>query len=179
MKKDGFFKTGNVKWQTVTIIVLIALVFSVGIVTFAQPLADNLFNTANKGNSTDWNISFTKAVQRNITGNAKEVKPVSYTATTASFAVELTGTGDSVTYDFTITNNGRLDAEVESIYIVPTNKEDDVILFQTSNLKVGDELLAGERKDIRVTASFNSNFSGETDGLQKSATVIINFVQKE
>ena len=178
MKKEGFFKTGNVKWKTVTIIVLIVLIFSVGIVTFAQPLDSNLFDTANKTNSTDWDISFTKAIQRNISGNAKEVKQVSYTATTASFSVELTGTGDSVTYDFTITNNGRLDAKVESIYIVPTNKEDDVILFQTSNLKVGDELLAGESKDIRVTALFNPNYNGNANNLQKSATVIINFVQK-
>ena len=178
MKKEGFFKSGNVKWKTVTIIVLIALIFSVGIVTFAQPLAYNLFDIANKTNATDWNISFTKAIQRNITGNAKEVKPVSYTATTASFAVELTAVGDSVTYDFTITNNGKLDALVESVYIVPTNKEDDVIIFQTSNLKAGDELLAGESKDIRVTAQFNPNYSGDATNLQKSATVIINFIQK-
>lgn len=179
MKKESFLKTGTVKWKTVTLIVLCAFVFSVGIVAFAQPLAYRLFNTANQGNTTNWNIVFTKAIQRNISGNAKEVRPVSYTSTTASFAVELTGIGDSITYDFTVTNKGRVDAEVESIYIVPTNKEDDAILFTTSNLYVGDDLLVGKSKDIRVTAKFNPNFKEDARNLEKSVTVILNFVQKE
>ena len=176
MKNEGFFKTGNVKRKTIVLLVLLVLFFSVVIVTFAQPLARNLFPV--KTNSLDWNIKFTKAIQSNIKGYAQSIEPVSYDDSSASFAVQLTGTGDSVTYDFTISNEGKNDAKVDSIYIVPANKEDEAIIFQTSNLKIGEELLAGESKILKVTALFNPDFSGDPHNIEKKATIYVNFVQK-
>lgn len=175
--KEGFFKTGRVSSKVVAVLVIIFLIVTSGIVTFAQSLATDLYKT-NAANNVAWNISFTKVIQNKITGNAKEIKQVSYTNTTASFAVELTGSGDSISYAFTITNNGKIDAKVESIYIVPANKEDDALLFYTSNLKPGDKLLAGESKELNVNVNFNQNYKGDANNLEKSATIFVNFIQK-
>ena len=174
--KESFVNTGKVRNKTVFILVLLVLAFSVGIGVFAQSLAHDLFSV--KTSSLDWNIKFTKAIQSSVKGYARTVEEVSYDDNSASFAVHLTSVGDSVTYDFTVTNKGRLDAKVDSIYIVPTNKEDDAILFQTSNLAVGETLLVGESKVLKVTALFNPDFTSDPHNIEKKATIYINFVHK-
>lgn len=174
--KEGFIKTGKIKNKKVFLLVLLVLCFSALIVTFAQPLAKNLFPV--KTSSLDWDIKFTKAIQSEVRGFAKSIEPVSYDATSASFAVHLTSIGDSITYDFTVTNAGKIDAKVDSIYIVPTNKEDDAIIFQTSNLTIGETLLAGESKILKVTALFNPDFKQDPHNIEKKATICVNFVQK-
>lgn len=176
-KKDSFFKTGKVSRKIVMGLLILCLMLTLWLTTFAQQLASDLFNTQ-ATNNTDWNIAFTKAVKNRVTGKAKQIKPVSYTSTTASFAVELTGVGDSISYSFTISNKGKIDAKVESIYIVPTNKESDALLFYVSNLEVGDELLAGDSKNLNVSVNFNKNYEGDATQIKKDVTILINFVQK-
>ena len=175
--REGFFRTGKVSSKIVAVLVIIFLIVTSGIVTFAQSVATDLFQT-NTTNNADWNISFTKVIQNKITGNAKEIEPVRYDNTMASFVVELTGIGDSISYDFIITNNGRLDAKVDGIFIYPANTEEDALFFYTSNLKAGDELLAGESKELNVSVNFNQNYKGDASKLEKSVKIFVNFVQK-
>lgn len=177
-KREGFFRNGDVSWKIISVLIILMLIFSVGIVTFAQPLAKNLLSSTASSNNLDWDIAFTKVIQSNIVGGARELQAATYTDKTASISVELNGVGDSITYDFTITNRGKIDAKVESIYIVPTNKKDDALLFYTSNLEVGDELLSGTSKDLKVTVNFNQNYNSNVSNLEKSATIWVNFVQK-
>lgn len=173
--KDGFFKTGKVSAKVVMILLILFLVVTGVITTFAQKLSSDALEA--KTNNSDWDISFTKVVQDKITGSAKEIKEVSYTNTSATFYVKLSGVGDSISYDFTVTNNGILDAKVESIYIVPANKEDDALLFYTSNLNKGDEIKAGDSKNLKVSVNFNNNYKGDTLNLEKNVQIWVNFVQ--
>ncbi len=174
-KREGFFKTGKVSAKLITILLILFLVVTGAITTFAQSVSSDIFKV--QTNNNDWDISFTKVVQDKITGNAKEIKTVSYTNTSASFYVNLSGNGDSISYDFTVSNNGSLDAKVESIYIVPANKEDDALLFYTSNLNKDDVIKAGDSKNLKVSVNFNPNYKGDNINLEKNVQIWVNFVQ--
>lgn len=146
----------------------------VGYATFAQPLAHRLPTVT--GN--EWNIGFVDAVRSDVKGNAKEMSAVTYNSTSASFNIFLSGAGDSITYDFTIKNKGALTAKVDSIYVVPTNKPNDAILFNTSGLQVGDELKSLEEAHLKVTASYSTSSLEDLNTASKSVTVIVNYKQK-
>ncbi len=139
--------------------------------TFAQPLAFNA-RTAETGS---WDIRFTDMYVDKVVGFAKELTKPSYTAQTATFSVSLTAPGDSITYDLTITNNGNLDVKVESIYIIPEDKNDDTILYSVDKIHVGDELDAGESTHMTVSATYNKTTAQEK--VSSSVTVLINYEQ--
>lgn len=154
----------------VTIIALLVVVYA----TFAQPLAVNTITKST--NNASWDIAFTKAVSNGVYGNAKEISPVTYSHTDASFNVLLTGPDDQITYEFTITNLGNLDAKVNDINIIPENGEDDAVLYSISGLYIGDELDAGESTKMSVTVSYNNKIKA-TKHYQKNARVVINYVE--
>lgn len=139
---------------------------------FAQPLAYN-----NRQMNASWNISFTNMNVSSIVGNAKETKKPDYTSTKGSFFISLTGAGDKIVYDVEITNSGTLDAEVESIYVVPANQPNEQIIYSVSDISVGDELKAGASTTMKVTAMYNNN-STNKGPIRKDMSVIVNYKQR-
>ncbi|MBQ9011273.1 MAG: hypothetical protein IJ093_01330 [Bacilli bacterium] len=162
-------------WKSVVLVVVtLTALLVVCYSSFAQPLATKL---PTRTNSVAWDIGFTNAVESSKSGNAKELSPVNFTKTMATFGVYLKEPGDQMSYKFTIKNSGELDAKVESIYIIPTNQASDAIFFTTSGLLVGDELDVGQTAEITVTAAFNPNYVNSATNLTKSVTILINYVQ--
>ncbi len=143
--------------------------------TFAQPLA---YKLATKTSGNEWHIGFTNAMRSEISGNAKELSPLVYSETSASFDIYLGSIGDAITYDFTIKNMGTLDAKVESIYLFPTNETSDLVLFEVSDLNVGDELRAGQSTNLKLKAYYNSASDSKIKTGNKSVTLIVNYSQK-
>lgn len=139
---------------------------------FAQPLAHNAKQITNT-----WNISFTDMYLQEKQGNVTELSSPSYNSTKANFYISMTGSGDKITYDLTITNSGSLDAEVDSIYIIPENQPGDSILYYTNGIDVGDILKAGESTHLTVTAAYNP--SATSSSSRKDMSVIINYKQKD
>ena len=109
-------------------------------------------------------------------GNVMELAKPSFTTTTATFSVSLSAPGDKIVYDLTIKNSGKLNAKVDSIYIVPENKPDDIILYSVGGINLGDELKAGDSTHMNVTAMYNRT-SGGQEQVSKKVTVYINYVQ--
>ncbi len=126
--------------------------------------------------SDKWNISFTKAINTGVYGYAREITPVTFNALSASFDVALTGPEDKIVYEFTITNKGQLNAKVEDIRLVPDN-QDDMIEFQISGLEKGDKLAVGESTTMTVTISYKNSSNDDVKYYNKSAKIIIDYVQ--
>ncbi|MCI9084336.1 MAG: hypothetical protein HFH46_01795 [Bacilli bacterium] len=132
---------------------------------------------SNPNNNAKWNISFTKVIKTEVRGSAKEISRVSYNDLSASFNVLLPKPSDSISYEFTISNKGTLDAKLDTISVTPENQETDAILYETSGVKVGDVLNAGESTTLIVTVSYNpKNEDIEPEG--KAAKIYINYSQK-
>lgn len=132
---------------------------------------------SNPNNNAKWNISFTKVIKTEVRGSAKEISRVSYNDLSASFNVLLPKPSDSISYEFTISNKGTLDAKLDTISVTPENREADAILYETSGVEVGDVLNAGESTTLIVTVSYNpKNEDIEPEG--KAAKIYINYSQK-
>lgn len=160
-------------------LMVIAIFLSIGYAVFAQTLATDVKTVSNQMKQSGyWNVSFTDAKLDSLEGTATETALANYTNTLGHFYVSLKKPNDSATYDFTITNNGNLDAKVDSIIIDPATNENDTIIFTTSNLEVGDVLKAGESTHIKIKALYNPK-NEVTDGYSKTSTVIVNFVQND
>lgn len=131
----------------------------------------------NPNNNAKWNISFTRVIKTEVVGSAKEISEVSYNDLSASFNVLLPKPSDSISYEFTISNKGTLDAKLDTINVTPENREMDAILYEISGIEVGDVLNAGESTTLIVKVSYNpKNQEIEPDG--KAAKIYINYSQK-
>ena len=124
-----------------------------------------------------WDIRFTDMYEKSKIGNAREITPPTYTSTKVLFNVTLSEPGDQITYNLTIKNCGTLNAKVSSIYVLPENNDDDVILFYVSGLEVGDFLDAGKSATLNVTAKYNEYVAG-LPNIVKSVSVIVNYIQR-
>lgn len=163
------------KWKIVVFsVVAVAFMLSVSYLTFAQPLAYD----APKDSRGIWDIGFVDAEEVYTVGGAKELSGVSFTKTYATFDVYIGEKGDQLAYDFTIKNSGKLDAILESIYIVPMNKYNDAIFFNISGLTAGSTLKVGESKKLRVVARYNPYYNGNVKVQKKNVKIILNYVQK-
>lgn len=128
-------------------------------------------------NSENWNIGFTKVIKTGIYGYAAELSPVKFDSLSASFNVALTGPEDKVSYEFTITNSGSLNAVVDSIELVSNKSEDDTIIFKISDIEVGDKLAIGESTTMTITVEYNLKTDEAVKYYSENAQIIINYVQ--
>jgi len=127
--------------------------------------------------SEKWNISFTKAIKMEVHGNAREKSPVTFDALSASFDVSLTAPGDKISYEFTISNKGIIDAKLDDITLILSDLEDNVVDYQISGIDVGDKLKAGESTTMIVTISYKETADEKVTFYRDSAQIIINYVQ--
>lgn len=139
-----------------------------------------------QGNATvkksSWAIKFTNLQPVVKTGTATEVTaPTINTNDTkiSDYDVTLTTPGDSVTYDFDVTNEGTFDAKISSITIPkPTcagsgvNAEADktnvcnnltytLTYADGTQLAVDDTLTSGETKSLKLTLTYLSSINAE------------------
>lgn len=139
-----------------------------------------------QGNATvkksSWAIKFTNLQPVVKTGTATEVTaPTINTNDTkiSDYDVTLTTPGDSVTYNFDVTNEGTFDAKISSITIPkPTcagsgvNAEADetnvcnnltytLTYADGTQLAVDDTLTSGETKSLKLTLTYSSSINAE------------------
>ena len=145
---------------------------AVGYALLAQEL------TINGSASIDstWRVEITNIISKDVVGDAVNKVDPSYTATTANFSVGFTQTGDSITYDITVTNKGTLDAVVESITV---NKGDNpAITYTTSGLKRGDKISKNNgTNNLTVKVDYDSNVTSQPASTTNNITVTINYQQ--
>ena len=137
-----------------------------------------IFNWKNgdQSNFDKWDIGFIGVNKESSTWTATEVATPTFTKLRATFYVNLTKPGDSITYDYTIKNSGDLDAKVSEIKTTISDGSQNII-FKTSGLEVGDVIKVGETNHIKVTSAFNSDYDGQGVGEKRTIDIVVNYVQ--
>lgn len=125
-----------------------------------------------------WNVGFTNMMMSGKVGGASEVSAPSFTSSRASFHVSLAEPGDEITYNLVIKNSGTIDAKVSSIIVNPVSSADDPILYNISDIDVGDELDAGKETMMSVNIKYNPEYTGHQGKVTEELLVLINYVQK-
>ena len=147
-------------WKKIGIgVAVAALTLITCYAVFAQQLVQNP-STIMSNQKGIWDIGFVDAKLKNLTGQATIISDVKYNKLFGTFSVGIAEKNDSATYDFTIKNEGKLDAVVDNIYIIPSNKPYDLVLFSATGLKRGDVLNVGDKiADLYMNDKSKSVFS--------------------
>ena len=110
-------------------------------------------------------------------GSATNAVEPSYTDTTATFKTNLVSPGDSMKYDITVSNEGSIDAALESIEV--NTKENEAITFETSGIENGDKLEASQTDILTVIVSYNSSVTSQPENTNSTITVTLNYKQDD
>ena len=161
----------KIKYIAVMALVVAILGISVAFAAMNQTL--NINGTANFNPAT-WNVKFASLSQPVLVGNAMVSTPPTITETRiGDFVVNLTSPNDSVTYTFSVKNDGTMNASL-STFTVPTptcvgsslvtgdvdanivcsNIYYTVTYEDGSIINNGDLLLSGEEKKLKLTIGY-------------------------
>ena len=163
------------------IAILIAVVsLGVGFAAFSRDLHINGTATVK---ATSWDVHFTNLQEVAKTGTAEETsKPTINTedTTISNFAVTLKSPGDSIKYQFDITNVVSFDAKITNVSLGKPdctgsglNKEQDEtnvcnhleykLTYENggAEVKTDDTLNASENKTVNLTLTYKSDISAE------------------
>ena len=155
----------------ISFLVAIVCIMAIGYATFQTTL--NITGTASI--TSDWNIKITDVTTKNVIGDAtKAFEPV-VSDTAVTFKTNLVSPGDSMTYEVTISNEGNVDAKVESIEM--TDSKNPAIVFQTSGINENDLLEAGQKQTYNVIVSYSDTITSQPEEISATLTVKLNYVQ--
>ena len=152
---------------------MILVIMGVGYAAFATQLKIN--GTANI--DSNWNVKITNIQSTVQSGSASDAQPPSYTDTTATFKTNLVSPGDSMKYDITVSNEGSIDAVLESIEV--NIGENEAITFETSGIENGDKLEASQTDILTVIVSYNSSITSQPENTNSTITVTLNYKQDD
>lgn len=151
----------------------ILLIMAVGYAAFSSQL--KISGTSNITSS--FLVKITNIEVSNIVGGAQDKEGVTtHTDDTATFGTTLQSPGDSITYDITIENQGTIDAVLKTIN--KTDASNSAIIFETSGVSEGDELLHGEMATMQVTVTYNPNVTSQPSNLNSTLKVTLDYAQK-
>ncbi len=155
----------------ISFLVAIVCIMAIGYAAFQTTL--NITGTASI--TSDWNIKITDVTTKNVIGDAtKAFEPV-VSDTAVTFKTNLVSPGDSMTYEVTISNEGNVDAKVESIEM--TDSKNPAIVFQTSGINENDLLEAGQKQTYNVIVSYSDTITSQPEEISATLTVKLNYVQ--
>ena len=152
---------------------MILVIMGVGYAAFQSQLKIN--GTANI--DSNWNVRITNIQSSVLSGSASNAVEPSYTDTTATFKTNLVSPGDSMKYDITVSNEGSIDAVLESIEV--NTNENEAITFKTSGIENGDKLEASQTDILTVIVSYNSSVTSQPENINSTITVTLNYKQDD
>mgnify|MGYP002855296307 CR=1 FL=1 len=155
-------------------LLLLIVGMAVGYAALSQALVINGTATI----TTQWNIEFTNITEGKMVG-AETATPPSYTATTATFNVNLLYPGATAEYKISVANKGNIDAILVSVDGIDTaNAAEPQEIVYSIDAAENDELKAGSTKDYIVTVTWKSNSDVPTTK-SKVATITLNYNQAD
>ncbi len=152
---------------------MILVIMGVGYAAFATQLKIN--GTANI--DSNFSVKITNIQSTVQSGSATNAVEPSYTDTTATFKTNLVSPGDSMKYDITVSNEGSIDAVLESIEV--NTGENDAITFETSGIENGDKLGASQTDILTVIVSYISSVTSQPENTNSTITVTLNYKQDD
>lgn len=157
----------------ITFLVAIICIMAIGYAAFSQTL--NITGSATI--DSNWNIKITSVTTKNILGHATKAFEPIVSDTAVTFKTNLKYPGDSMTYEVTISNEGTVDAKVDSIEI--TDSKNPAITFTTTGINENDLLEAGQKQTYNVIVTYNDNITSQPSELSATLTVKLNYVQNK
>ena len=130
--------------------------------------------------TSNWKILFTSAEEKEMT-NATTTRKEITDLTTLTLDVNLTQPGASATYDVVVENQGDLDAVLSSINGVNenNNKDPKAIKVSIENIKVGDPLLAGDKKTFQVKVYWDASVDFNETNMSKEIEITLTYEQSD
>ena len=165
----------NSKTLILLILLLVIVGMAVGYAALSQALQIN--GTANI--TSQWKITFTSIEEGKMLGAETNTAP-SYTATTATFDVNLLYPGASAQYKLTVENQGSIDAKLLNIDGVESaNQAAPTDITYSINAKADDSLPSGAKKEYIVTVTWNADATTIPETKTKTATITLNYEQAD
>ena len=152
---------------------MILVIMGVGYAAFQSQL--KITGTSNI--ASNFLVKITDIQSSVQSGSATNAVEPSYTDTTATFKTNLVSPGDSMKYDITVSNEGSIDAVLESIEV--NTGENDAITFETSGIENGDKLEASQTDILTVIVSYNSSVTSQPENTNSTITVTLNYKQDD
>ena len=163
--------------RSIKIVAIIALCFAILGISISFAVLSSTLEI--KGVATikeeSWDITFANMSSKISNGAVQNIVPTLNATYIGDFDITL-GNGDSITYTFDVVNNGTMDAKIGTITVAsflcngtainPSDKLNDETLAcnniqyqltyeNDSNLQIGDTLLVGETKKMKLKISYN------------------------
>ena len=151
----------------------IILLMAIGYAAFSSQL--NINGTSNI--SSNWNIRITN-ITSSLHGGASNAEEPTYdneNGLTASFSTNLVSPGDYAEYTVTVRNNGDIDATLTDIEISDSNNP--AIVFETSGLEEGDNLLKQTEDELIVKVSYSESITSQPENVASNITVTLTYEQ--
>ena len=170
------------KTKSKNLLLVILLIAVIGMAVGYAALSQQLVIKGTANITTEWEVevkSITPASTNASTGAKDKVSPT-FTATTASFDVNLAYPGATAVYVIKVENSGTINARLASISgIQEANAQEPTGITYSINAKENDFLASKETKEYTVTVVWDANATEIPDAKGKTATITLNYVQAE
>jgi len=141
-------------------------------------LSQELQITGTAGIDADWNVEIT-TIALDDSYRIDQVTMPDYTATTATFNINLLEPSAFAEYRVEINNNGTIDAKVSTIEVIQSTDVPDVY-FEVTGIEVDDELPVGANHTLNVYVEWDPEAEyvpEEPDPISETLTVTILYGQ--
>lgn len=162
------------KHKILPIFIVIVCAASVAYASFASTL-----NVSGTGTATgNWAVEIISITPTGQVG-ATDAPAPSFTATSATFSVNLAYPGATSSYQVAIKNKGNINAKLSTITDLTTiNSAAPVyITYAISGVAVNDTLAPNATATATVTVTWASSATTNPSGASKAATIAFNYIQ--
>lgn len=159
---------------------LITAAVVVGLATIAYAAFAQILTINGTGTATgNWDVKIISITPTAQTGATDHASTPTYTATSATFNVDLAYPGATSSYNVVIKNNGTIPAKLSTITdLASINAAAPVdIKYAITGVAVNDLLAAGAQTTATVTVSWQAGSSTNIDTQSKAATIEFNYIQ--
>lgn len=162
--------------------VIVAALVVVGLASVAYAAFSQVLTISGTGTASgDWDVAITAitADAGNASTGATNATAPSFTATSATFDVNLAYPGASAAFDVVISNNGSIPAVLTSYDGVTTANAaaPTYITYTVTGVTNGTTLAGGGTNTAHVVVTWDSASAPVTSGETKTATITFNYDQ--
>ena len=159
---------------------LVATVVLVGLASVAYAAFSQILTINGTGTATgNWDVQIISITPTAQTGATDHASTPSFTATTATFNVDLAYPGATSSYNVAIKNNGTIPAKLSTITdLTATNAAAPTdITYAIAGVAVNDTLAAGATATATVTVTWSAAGTANIQTQSKGATIEFNYIQ--
>lgn len=159
-------------------IIILLIIIVLGMAVVYATLSQTLNITGTARIASDWNIEITDITRTSGIGATDVTNSPNYTATIATFNVDLSSPGSTATYKVIIENKGQISAKLSSIKGITTANEAEPVELQFStNANVNDTLAPGATVEYNVIVTWDSASQELPTIKTKTATIEFEYLQ--